>query len=50
MSEEEIYQKFISWLGKTWWGLPDSDQLLPLIKARYTAFRIQIISVLSGAV
>jgi len=37
MSEQEVYQNFIDWLGKTWWGLPDSEQLLPLIKARYTA-------------
>jgi hypothetical protein len=36
MSEQEIYQDFISWLGKTWWGLPASDQLMPLIQARYT--------------
>ena len=36
MSQEAIYQKFIEWLGKTWWQLPESDQLLPLIKARYT--------------
>ena len=36
MSEQEIYRKFIDWLGKTWWGLPDSERLLPLIKARYT--------------
>jgi ferredoxin len=36
MPEDAIYRKFIEWLGKTWWGLPESDQLLPLIKARYT--------------
>ena len=36
MSEAAVYQKFIEWLGKTWWGLPESDQLLPMIKARYT--------------
>jgi hypothetical protein len=36
MSELEIYQNFISWLGKTWWGLPQSDHLMPLIKARYS--------------
>jgi len=36
MPEESIYRDFIDWLGKTWWGLPESDQLLPLIKARYT--------------
>jgi len=36
MSELEIYQKFIAWLGKTWWELPDSTHLMPLIQARYT--------------
>lgn len=36
MPEEAIFRNFIDWLGKTWWGLPESDQLLPLIKARYT--------------
>jgi len=36
MTEPEIYRDFIAWLGKTWWGLPDSDQLMPLIKTRYT--------------
>jgi hypothetical protein len=36
MAEQEIYEDFIDWLGKTWWGLPDSEHLLPLIKARYT--------------
>jgi len=24
MPEGAIYQNFIDWLGKTWWGLPDS--------------------------
>ena len=37
MSEADVYRKFIDWLGKTWWELPDSAYLLPLIKARYTA-------------
>ncbi len=36
MSEEEIYQNFVDWLGKTWWGLTPSEQLMPLMKARYT--------------
>lgn len=36
MSEQEIYEKFIEWLGKTWWGLPPSDQLMPLIQTRYS--------------
>ena len=33
MPDLEIYQKFIAWLEKTWWGLPESNQLVPLIKA-----------------
>lgn len=36
ISDQEIYQKFIERLGKIWWGLPESDQLMPLIKVRYT--------------
>ena len=36
MSEQEVYQRFIDWLGKTWWGLPESEHLMPLIRARYT--------------
>ena len=36
MSEQEIYEKFIQWLSKTWWELPESDQLMPMIMARYT--------------
>ena len=36
MLEQEIYEKLVDWLGKTWWGLPDSDQLMPIIRARYT--------------
>jgi formate hydrogenlyase subunit 6/NADH:ubiquinone oxidoreductase subunit I len=36
MTEEEVYRDFVSWLGKTWWGLPDSEHLMPLIKARYS--------------
>ena len=36
MSEQEVYEKFIGWLARTWWGLPKSDQLMPIVKARYT--------------
>jgi len=36
MSEKEIYRRFISWLKQTWWGLPESNELMPLIMARYT--------------
>lgn len=34
--EDMIYEKFIDWLGKTWWELPESDHLRPMIKANYT--------------
>jgi|GEM_PF-5400339 len=34
--ENEIYEKFIKYLGKTWWGLPESKELVPIIKERYT--------------
>lgn len=36
MDEQEIYERLIEWLKKTWYGLPDSDALEPLIKASYT--------------
>ena len=36
MSEQATYEKSIEWLGRTWWGLPESEQLMPIIKARYT--------------
>ena len=34
--KSKVYDKFIEWLGRTWWGLPASDQLMPLIQARYS--------------
>jgi Na+-translocating ferredoxin:NAD+ oxidoreductase subunit B len=37
VAEEEIYRRFIDWLNRTWWGVPESPELLPLIKTRYTA-------------
>ncbi|MGD9304405.1 MAG: hypothetical protein PVF79_09085 [Desulfobacterales bacterium] len=36
MQEQDIYEKFIQWLGRTWWELPQSDQLMPMITARYS--------------
>jgi len=36
VTEEEIYQRFMDWLRQTWWGLPESDYLVPLIKSHYT--------------
>ena len=36
MSQQEIYQHFMDWLKQTWWGLPEADELVPLIMAQYT--------------
>lgn len=34
--ERDIYTKFIEWLKQSWYGVPDSDVLLPYVAARYT--------------
>jgi ferredoxin len=44
MTEEEIYRTFVEWLGSTWWGLPDSDELIPLIKARYSPEETELLT------
>ncbi len=36
MSDEKIFRNFIEWLNRTWYKVPDADELLPLLKARYT--------------
>lgn len=36
MPDQEIYEGLISWLKRTWYGLPEADELRPLIKATYT--------------
>jgi hypothetical protein len=36
MSEEEIYRRFIEWMKKSWYGLPEAEEMIPLIKTRYT--------------
>jgi len=36
MTEQEIYEGFIEWLRRSWWGLPEADELVPLIRATYT--------------
>ena len=36
MSEQEVYQRFIDWLRQGWWDLPEADELMPLMMARYT--------------
>ena len=35
MAEEQSYEQLRDWLKKTWNALPETDELLPLIKATY---------------
>lgn len=36
MSDQDIYRRFIDWLGQTWWPLAEADELMPVVMARYT--------------
>jgi ferredoxin len=36
MENKSVYDNFIAWMKRAWIGLPDSDELLPAIKARYS--------------
>ncbi len=36
MSEQEVYLRFINWLKQTWRGLPEADELMPLMMTSYT--------------
>ena len=35
MSEDAVYREFIEWFKRSW-ALPESDELLPLVKARFS--------------
>ena len=47
MSEKEVYREVIDWLGSTWWGLPESAELMPLLKARYTVEEARLLTGMS---
>ncbi len=36
MENKSVYDNFIAWMKMSWYGLPDSEELLPAIKARYS--------------
>ena len=36
MNAVKVYNQFIEWIGKSWWELPESEFLMPMIKATYT--------------
>ena len=35
-SESDIYHRLIDWWKQTWWGMPETDELLPLLKTHLT--------------
>jgi len=36
VSHENVYEEFVAWLNKAWWGVPDSEHLMPTVKAFYS--------------
>jgi len=36
MTDQEVYQEFMEWLGETWWRLTDSEIRLPMITSYVT--------------
>ena len=44
MPEKEIYSRFIAWLDKGWWHLPDSEHLLPSMKAFFTPEEAELLT------
>jgi NAD-dependent dihydropyrimidine dehydrogenase PreA subunit len=36
MSSQKVYEDFMGWLARTWYGLPESKDLLDTIKTRYS--------------
>lgn len=44
MSDQEVYTRFIEWLGKTWWRLPKSEHLIPTVKAFYTPEEAELLT------
>ena len=36
METQDVYGRFIAWLKKSWYGVPQPEEALPLLRARYT--------------
>jgi hypothetical protein len=45
MENNSAYDKFIAWMKRCWYGLPDSAELLPAVNARYS---VEEAAVLTG--
>jgi electron transport complex protein RnfB len=44
MADQEVYERFIEWLGKAWWGLPESEHLKPTIMAFYSPEEAELLT------
>jgi len=44
VSDKEIYEAFIDWLNKAWFNVPEADELVPLVKARYTPEEAELLT------
>ena len=42
--EKRIYGSFIEWMKNTWYGVPDSEEVEPLIMARYTPEEAELLT------
>ena len=36
LENKSVYNKFIAWMKRSWYGLPDSEELLTAVKSRYS--------------
>ncbi len=46
---EEVYRRFIDWFSKSWFGLPESEHLLPSVAALYTPGEAELLTGLPPA-
>lgn len=46
MPEKDVYVLLMERLRKTWFGLPEAEELMPLLKARYTPEEADILAVM----
>jgi len=44
MSEQEVYEKFIEWMRTSFLGMCESDEVLPMVKARYTPEEAELLT------
>jgi DNA-binding transcriptional ArsR family regulator len=47
MNDQDVYAKFINWMRKTWIGMPESEALLPAVKARYSEEEMALLTGIS---